>query len=49
MLEEIGLDQVTAASKLMESYSLSGEEAEEYLERYWKEEDDWRISSLPQP
>lgn len=49
MLEEIGLDQVTAASKLMESYSLSAEEAEGYLERYWKEEDDWRINSLPQP
>lgn len=35
MLKEVGVDRKTAKTKLMESYSLSGEEAEGYLERYW--------------
>ena len=40
MLKEVGVDRETAETKLMESYSLSGEEAEGYLERYWGKEDD---------
>ena len=35
MLKEVGLDREAAASKLMEGYSLSDSDAEEYLERYW--------------
>lgn len=40
MLKEVGVDRETAETKLMESYSLSGEEAEGYLERYWGKEAD---------